>query len=110
MEVVEAASTLGFLVLESDLTISFFMGSIGGVGVGGGLFKSVGVAEEKNLRRRRCMVDDNDNLVVLRVTALRHRHPLWYTYFVTRVNTYRDRRLIWILLGPLPLVSLAALR
>jgi len=83
MEVVGAASTLRFLALESDSTISFFIGSICDVldlGVGDGLFECFGVAGDKNLRRRR-MVDDNDSLVVtvLIITALRYRYPLWYT-------------------------------
>ena len=73
MELVEAASTLGLLDLEWLRTISFFMGSIDDMGVGGGLFKRVGVAEDGNLRKR-CMADGNYGLVVL--TALRHRHPL----------------------------------
>jgi len=48
MEVVESASTLGFLVFESDRTISFFAGSIGdelGPGVGGGPFEGSGDGE-----------------------------------------------------------------
>jgi len=74
MEVAGAASTRRFLALESDSTISFFIGSICDVldlGVGGGLFECFEVAGDKNLRKRR-MVDDNDNLVVLIITALRH--------------------------------------
>ena len=72
MELVEAASTLGLLDLEWLRTISFFMGSINDMGVGGGLSKCVGVAEGENVRKR-FMADGNDRLVVL--TALRHRHP-----------------------------------
>ena len=89
MKLVEAASTLGLLDLEWLRTISSFMGSIDDMGVGGGLFKRVGVAEDENLRKR-CMTDGNDRLVVL--TAPRHRYPLSSTLDVNQKGRFNPHR------------------
>jgi hypothetical protein len=50
----ETASVLGSLVLENVRTTSFFMNSIGDVGVGGGLF--IGVADDEGFPHGWCMV------------------------------------------------------
>ena len=56
MELDEATSAFGLLVLEWVRTTSFFLNSIGNVGTGGtGL--SVGVADGEAFRRKRGMVD-----------------------------------------------------